>query len=130
MAVRSPTLSVDDQDYYPLHEEDDVPEIPPHEERLRILLRERPDPKKDDEKSGKTFILVSGLPRSGTSLMMQMLEAGGVKTLTDSERVSDVDNPKGYYEWEPIKQIGKKPELLDEEALDGLAVSAKIWCAL
>ena len=62
--------------------------------------------------------------------MMQMLEAGGAKLLIDGERVDDVDNPKGYYEWEPIKQIGKKPELLDEEALDGLAVSAKIWCAL
>jgi hypothetical protein len=100
----------------------DLPEIPSREERLKILLRERPDPKKDDEKSGKTFILVSGLPRSGTSLMMQMLEAGGAKLLTDGERVADVDNPKGYYEWEPIKQIGKKPELLDEEELDGRAI--------
>ncbi len=54
--------------------------------------------------------------------MMQMLEAGGAKLLTDSERVADVDNPKGYYEWEPIKQIGKKPELLDGKELDGRAI--------
>jgi len=108
----------------------DLPKIPKREEQLKILLRERPDPKPDEKRSGKTFVLLSGLPRSGTSLMMQMLEAGGAKLLIDGERVDDVDNPKGYYEWEPIKQIGKKPELLDEEALDGLAVSAKIWCAL
>ena len=42
--------------------------------------------------------------------------------MTDEERVADVDNPKGYYEWEPIKQIGKNPELLDEEGLDGRAI--------
>ena len=100
----------------------DLPEIPKREERLKILLRERPDPKPDEKKSGKVFVLVSGLPRSGTSLMMQMLAAGGMKILTDEERTADVDNPKGYYEWEPIKQIGKKPELLDEEGLDGRAI--------
>ena len=100
----------------------DLPEIPTREERLKILLRERPDPKPDEKRSGKNFILVSGLPRSGTSLMMQMLEAGGVKLLIDGERVADVDNPKGYYEWELIKQIGKKPEVLDTEGLDGRAI--------
>ncbi|PYK39504.1 MAG: hypothetical protein DME60_09700 [Verrucomicrobia bacterium] len=100
----------------------DLPEIPKRKERLKILLEERPDPKPEEEKSGKTLVLVSGLPRSGTSLMMQMLEAGGVKPLTDGERIADVDNPKGYYEWEPIKQIGKKPELLDQEELNGCAI--------
>jgi hypothetical protein len=54
--------------------------------------------------------------------MMQMLVAGGVKPLTDGERTADVDNPKGYYEWEPIKQIAKKPELLDQDDLDGCAI--------
>jgi predicted AlkP superfamily phosphohydrolase/phosphomutase/tetratricopeptide (TPR) repeat protein len=100
----------------------DLPEIPKREERFKILLRERPDPKPDEKRSGKTFVLVSGLPRSGTSLMMQMLEAGGLKVLTDSARVADVDNPKGYYEWEPIKQIGKNPALLDEEELADHAI--------
>jgi tetratricopeptide (TPR) repeat protein len=99
----------------------DLPQIPKREERLEILLKERPDPK-PDEKSGKTFVLVSGLPRSGTSLMMQMLEAGGAKLLTDGERAADVDNPKGYYEWEPIKQIAKKPQLLDADDLDGSVI--------
>jgi hypothetical protein len=46
--------------------------------------------------------------------------------LIDGECVADVDNPKGYYEWEPIKQIGKKPGLLDEEELDGLRCTGKI----
>jgi hypothetical protein len=52
-----------------------------------------------------TIIIVSGLPRSGTSLMMSMLEAGGVGVLTDGIRSPDEDNPKGYYEFERVKQI-------------------------
>lgn len=100
----------------------DLPEIPLREERFKVLLKERPDPKPPEKKTGKTFILVSGLPRSGTSLMMQMLEAGGVKIVTDRERTADIDNPKGYYEWEAIKQIAKKPELLDAENMDGSAI--------
>lgn len=48
--------------------------------------------------------VVSGLPRSGTSLVMQMLAAGGMQVLTDGVRQSDEDNPAGYYEFEPIKR--------------------------
>ena len=100
----------------------DLPEIPKRAERLEILLKERPDPKPEEEKSGKTFVLVSGLPRSGTSLMMQLLEAGGLPVLTDGERGADIDNPRGYYEWEAIKQIAKKPELLNDKAIEGRAI--------
>ena len=100
----------------------DLPEIPKREDRLAILLKERPDPKPEGERSGKTFVLVSGLPRSGTSLMMQMLEAGGMPVMTDDKRGQDTDNPRGYYEWEAIKQIGKQPELLDDEAVNGKAI--------
>jgi predicted AlkP superfamily phosphohydrolase/phosphomutase/tetratricopeptide (TPR) repeat protein len=100
----------------------DLPEIPKRAERLATLLKERPDPKPEEEKSGKTFVLVSGLPRSGTSLMMQLLEAGGMPVMTDHERKADVDNPRGYYEWEAIKQIAKKPELLDDDAVEGRAI--------
>jgi hypothetical protein len=53
--------------------------------------------------------IVSGLPRSGTSLMMQMLAAGGMPVLSDGERRADVDNPRGYLEWERIKQLPKDP---------------------
>ena len=100
----------------------DLPEIPKRQDRLATLLKERPDPKPEEERSGKTFVLVSGLPRSGTSLMMQLLEAGGLLAMTDKERVADIDNPRGYYEWEAIKQIGKKPELLDDEGVEGRAI--------
>ena len=51
-----------------------------------------------------TVVIVSGLPRSGTSMMMQMLEAGGVMALTDGERAADSDNPRGYMEFEPAKK--------------------------
>ena len=49
-------------------------------------------------------IVVSGLPRSGTSMMMQMLEAGGVPVLTDGVREADEDNRRGYYELEEVKR--------------------------
>src|SRR5690349_19374505 len=50
------------------------------------------------------IIIVSGLPRSGTSLMMQMLAGGGVEILTDAIRTADDDNPRGYLEFEPVKK--------------------------
>jgi hypothetical protein len=56
--------------------------------------------------------IVSGLPRSGTSLMMQMLDAGGLPVLSDGERKADTDNPKGYLEWELIKQLPRDPSLI------------------
>jgi hypothetical protein len=54
--------------------------------------------------------VVSGLPRSGTSLMMQMLAAGGLPPLTDGLRLSDLNNPRGYFEWEKIKQLREDPD--------------------
>lgn len=60
---------------------------------------------------GKTkgeVIIVSGLPRSGTSMMMQMLEKGGMPVFTDKKRKADESNPKGYYEHEAIKATLKK----------------------
>jgi len=54
--------------------------------------------------------------------MMRMLEAGGLPPMTDKVRAPDVDNPHGYYEWEAIKQIAKKPELLDDDAVQGHAI--------
>jgi hypothetical protein len=52
-----------------------------------------------------SIIVVSGLPRSGTSMMMAMLEAGGIPLLVDGERMADEDNPKGYYEFERVKNL-------------------------
>lgn len=58
--------------------------------------------------------IVSGLPRSGTSLMMQMLVAGGMTPLADGQRQADADNPRGYLEWERIKQLPKDPNCIAE----------------
>ncbi len=58
--------------------------------------------------------IVSGLPRSGTSLMMQMLVAGGMSPLSDGERVADTDNPRGYLEWERIKTLPQNPGCIAE----------------
>ena len=52
-----------------------------------------------------TVVIVSGLPRSGTSMMMKMLEAGGCQILTDNLREADANNPKGYYEFERVKNM-------------------------
>jgi hypothetical protein len=53
--------------------------------------------------------VVSGLPRSGTSLMMQMIVAGGLPPLTDGLRTADENNPRGYFEWEPAKSLKQNP---------------------
>jgi len=58
--------------------------------------------------------IVSGLPRSGTCLMMQMLVAGGMTPLSDGERTADADNPRGYLEWERIKQLPNDPGCIAE----------------
>jgi len=54
---------------------------------------------------GEPIIVVSGLPRSGTSMAMKMLEAGGMATVSDGVRTADVDNPKGYFEDERVKDL-------------------------
>jgi hypothetical protein len=58
--------------------------------------------------------VVSGLPRSGTSMMMRMLDAGGLPTLTDFIRAPDDDNPNGYYEFEPVKQVDREASWLED----------------
>jgi hypothetical protein len=60
-----------------------------------------------DQSSNQVVTVVSGLPRSGTSMMMKILEAGGLPPLTDNLRTADEDNPKGYYEFERVKQLPK-----------------------
>ena len=69
---------------------------------LGDLLRRR--------KYGEPIVIVSGLPRSGTSMMMKMLEAGGLTVMTDAIRKADIDNPKGYYEYERVKNLEKETD--------------------
>ncbi len=64
--------------------------------------------------NNETITIVSGLPRSGTSMMMKMLEAGGLEPLTDNIRAADEDNPKGYFEFERVKQIEHDKAWLEE----------------
>jgi hypothetical protein len=59
---------------------------------------------------GEPIVVVSGLPRSGTSMMMHMLQAGGVPIFSDGERGADVDNPKGYFELERIKDLERETD--------------------
>jgi hypothetical protein len=60
------------------------------------------------------IVVVSGVPRSGTSLMMQMLAAGGLEPLTDGRRSADVNNPRGYFEWEKAKSLPREPGCIAE----------------
>ena len=58
--------------------------------------------------------VVSGLPRSGTSMMMKMLEAGGMEIMKDGIRKADDDNPNGYYEFEKAKELEKDTSWLKD----------------
>jgi hypothetical protein len=71
-------------------------------DRFRSWLRRR--------RYGTPVTIVSGLPRSGTSMMMHMLEAGGVAPWSDGERTADVDTPEGYYELERVKRLETDPD--------------------
>lgn len=83
-------------------------------EAHRLRSREEASRKQADSDSEPPMelVLVSGLPRSGTSLMMQMLRAGGMELMTDSKRRADEDNPEGYWEWEEIRKLQKDPGIL------------------
>ena len=59
---------------------------------------------------GEPIVIVSGLPRSGTSMLMSMLEAGGMPIMTDQQRGADIDNPKGYFEYERVKDLEKETD--------------------
>ena len=74
--------------------------------------------------------IVSGLPRSGTSVMMQMLAAGGMSILSDGERQADLDNPRGYFEWERIKQLPKEPGCIAEAEGKVVKVISQLLLAL
>ncbi len=75
---------------------------------------------------GDEVIVVSGLPRSGTSMMMQMLAAGGVSLLTDGMRVADEDNPRGYFEFEPARRLSKDPSWLPKAKGKAVKIVAQL----
>jgi hypothetical protein len=59
---------------------------------------------------GAPIVVVSGLPRSGTSMMMRMLQAGGIEVMSDAKRAADIDNPNGYFELERIKNLERETD--------------------
>ncbi|MFL5762611.1 MAG: alkaline phosphatase family protein [Bacteroidia bacterium] len=92
-----------------------------HQWLIRIYEEHLGDPVKAEisrnfmEKNIKgTVTIVSGLPRSGTSMMMQALQAGGLDILTDRQRKSDENNPKGYLEFEKTKKLAQDNSWLEE----------------
>jgi hypothetical protein len=73
-----------------------MPALPPFADRAVRRLR-----------YGAPITIVSGLPRSGTSMAMKMLAAGGMELLTDGARQADEQNPNGYFELEAVKDLDK-----------------------
>ena len=81
-----------------------TPVVVPFVDRLGTVS---PDPTRD-------ITIVAGLPRSGTSMLMQMLAAGGIAPLTDGLRLPDSDNPRGYWEYEPATRLSQDQNWLAE----------------
>lgn len=81
-----------------------------------VTIGERKKPTSDQPyvKKEKEIIVVSGLPRSGTSMMMQICQAGGVPVFTDNLRKADDNNQKGYYEHQAIKSLASDQNIMDD----------------
>ncbi|WP_367872147.1 alkaline phosphatase family protein [Luteolibacter sp. Populi] len=87
------------------------------EERRQRSLKDADgggNPCEGEASPGMTFTIVSGLPRSGTSLMMQILRAGGLELMHDGKRAADEDNLEGYWEWEEIMSLKKNPRVIEK----------------
>jgi tetratricopeptide (TPR) repeat protein len=78
----------------------------------------------------ESLVVVTGLPRSGTSMLMQMLAAGGMEVLTDGTREPDEDNPRGYLEFEPVKNLLKDSKWLLEGRGKAIKIVAPLLAAL
>jgi len=78
----------------------------------------------------ESLIVVTGLPRAGTSMLMQMLAAGGMNVLSDGLRAADEDNPRGYFECEPVKRLLKNSNWLREARGKAIKIVAPLLTAL
>ena len=84
-----------------------------------VALKDAPEPRESRERESASLepvVVVSGLPRSGTSMMMQMLLAGGVLPMTDGRREADASNPRGYFEYAKVKELSRQNDWLGEAA--------------
>ena len=70
--------------------------------------------------------IVSGLPRSGTSLMMQMLDCGGMPVLTDNVRNADENNRRGYFEYEKVKGLQSDNKWVEEAEGKAVKIIAQL----
>jgi len=75
-------------------------------------------------------VVVTGLPRSGTSLAMQMLAAGGMPVVADGLRQADEDNPRGYFEFEKVKNLEKDAAWLFDARGKAVKIVAPLLAAL
>jgi hypothetical protein len=73
------------------------------------------------------LVVVTGLPRSGTSMLMQMLAAGGMTGISDGLRAADEDNPRGYLEFEPVKNLLKDAKFLFAGRGKASRLSRRCW---
>ena len=87
-----------------------------------------------DDRAGRVMqpviVVVSGLPRAGTSMLMQMLEAGGLPLLRDEIRVADPDNPRGFFEFEPVKRLQSDSAFLSQAVGRAVKVVAPLLTSL
>jgi hypothetical protein len=79
---------------------------------------------------GNEVIVVTGLPRAGTSMIMQMLAAGGVPILSDDARAADEDNPRGYFEYDPVKRTYRDASWIAEATGKAVKVVAPLVLAI
>jgi predicted AlkP superfamily phosphohydrolase/phosphomutase/tetratricopeptide (TPR) repeat protein len=79
----------------------------------KLLNNKAFNDKTDFKYKKNQIVIVSGLPRSGTSLLMQMLKKGGLDVLSDENRKADASNPKGYFEYQPVMSIHKNNTWLE-----------------
>jgi predicted AlkP superfamily phosphohydrolase/phosphomutase/tetratricopeptide (TPR) repeat protein len=87
-------------------------------------------PPSPDFSLSDSLVVVTGLPRSGTSLMMQMLAEGGLPILSDGLRAADEDNPRGYFEFEPVKRLLKDSKWLFQARGKAIKIVAPLLHAL
>ena len=76
--------------------------------------------------TSELITVVSGLPRSGTSMLMQMLAAAGYPCLTDGVRSADADNPRGYFEYEKVKRLRRDCSWLPEAKNKAVKIIAQL----
>ena len=97
-----------------------------YEEKLNQPAKAEEHRRFISEKIKGTITVVTGLPRSGTSMMMQMLAAGSFPLLTDEIRKADENNPKGYFEWEKAKKMMTDVSWLDQAAGKAVKIIAPL----